>query len=123
MPSVDEFLADFSPPVQEMALKLRALVLDVIPDAVEMVDTSARMLAYGKEQTYKDLICVVMLLKDSVNLGFARGTELLDSEGLLSGTGKKARHIKIKRMDEIDRPAVRALIEEALNHYGHTKQP
>ncbi|HEX2907014.1 MAG TPA: DUF1801 domain-containing protein [Phototrophicaceae bacterium] len=111
--SVESFLATYSPEVRAMAEKARALVLDVLPDALEMVDEPAKMIGYGTSQTYTGLICTVMPYKDSVNLGFARGAELPDPAGLLQGTGKKARHVKFKQLEDIDNPAVRDLLEAA----------
>lgn len=42
--------------------------------------------------------------KQHVNLGFYRGFEMLnDPKGLLEGTGKSMRHIKLKSVAEIDK--------------------
>lgn len=55
-----------------------------------------------------------------INIGFFRGNELLDEHGLLEGTGKRMRHIKIKPHNKIDREAVRALIDLAyINMKSH----
>jgi hypothetical protein len=85
----------------------------LLPDAIEQVDTPAKLIAYGYDRTYTGLICGIALQKSYVNLMLARGTELPDPDGLLEGTGKKARHVKIRTTDDADRPAVRALVEEA----------
>jgi hypothetical protein len=114
MIDVEEFLASYSPNVREMALKTRALVMSIMPDMVEQIDVPGKLLGYGWDTTYAGTVCVIMPLKDSVNLGFARGTSLPDPEKMLVGTGKRARHIKFKSADEIDHPAVRALLEAAL---------
>jgi hypothetical protein len=44
---------------------------------------------------------------------FSKGTELPDPEGLLEGTGKRARHVKLRSIGDVDRPGVRALVMEA----------
>ena len=116
---ITSFLSTYPPAVQEMALKARALVLEVFPQAVEQIDLPARMLAYGVDRTYKGLVCVIMPLKSAVNLGFARGAELPDPTGLLEGTGKRARHVKLKSNADLDKPALRALIQAAI---GQNKQ-
>ena len=115
MTSVDEFLSTYTPPVQEMALKTRELVLSLFTDAVEQIDVPGKLLGYGTAPTYAGTVCVIMPLKDSLNLGFARGTSLPDPQHKLQGTGKRARHIKFKSPDEIDHPAVRALLEAAID--------
>lgn len=114
MTTLDEFLAPYTPSVREMALKTRDLVLSLFPDAVEQIDVPGKLLGYGWDTTYAGTVCVIMPLKDSVNLGFARGTSLPDPEGLLEGTGRRAHHVKFKSLDEIDNPAVRALLEAAI---------
>jgi hypothetical protein len=115
MTTLDEFLSTYTPSVQEIALKTRALVLSLFSDAVEQVDMPGKLLGYGTDTTYAGTVCVIMPLKDSVNLGFARGTSLPDPECKLQGTGKRARHIKFKSPDEIDDPAVRALLQAAID--------
>ena len=113
--SMETFLAAYSPEVRDLTLKVRTLVLDVIPDAVEQVDAPSKLIAYGFGLKYADLICVIMPLKSAVNLGFYRGTELPDPKGLLEGTGKRSRHVKIETEDEIENPALRALLKAALS--------
>jgi len=114
MTTLDEFLAPYSLPVREMALKTRALVLSIAPELVEQIDVPGKLLGYGWDTSYKGTVCVIMPLKDSVNFGFALGSSLPDPTGLLTGTGKRARHVKFKAAAAIDDPAVRALLEAAV---------
>lgn len=110
---IESFLAAYSPPVRELARSARALIRDVMPHTVEQIDRPANLVGYGLDRTYKGLICGITLHKAHVNLMFARGTELPDPEGLLAGTGKRARHVKLQRLEDIERPGVRALLEAA----------
>ena len=48
-----------------------------------------------------------------VNVGFFLGAWLHDPGGLLEGTGKRMRHVKLKPGQEPDPTALAALIEEA----------
>jgi hypothetical protein len=48
-----------------------------------------------------------------VNVGFFRGAELADPAGLLEGTGKFMRHVKLRPDRPLDSPALVALIETA----------
>jgi hypothetical protein len=109
--TVETLLAAYSPDVQSLALTTRVLILSLLPDTIEQVDAPARLIAYGYDRTYTGLICGIALQKSYVNLMFARGVELPDPDGLLEGTGKKARHVKIRSAQDVDRPAVRTLIE------------
>lgn len=55
----------------------------------------------------------VNAFKAHVNVGFFRGTELRDPNGLLEGTGKFMRHVKLRREGEIDAAALLKLIKTA----------
>jgi len=48
-----------------------------------------------------------------VNVGFFRGAELADPKGLLEGTGRFMRHVKLKPGHEVDGQALRGLIHVA----------
>ena len=51
--------------------------------------------------------------KAHVNVGFYRGAELPDPHGLLDGSGKLMRHVKLRPGEEADAAALLALIEAA----------
>jgi hypothetical protein len=57
----------------------------------------------------------VNAFKAHVNVGFFRGAELADPQGLLEGTGKFMRHVKIRPERPVDAASLRALIEAAYN--------
>ncbi len=48
-----------------------------------------------------------------VNVGFFRGAELADPDGLLEGTGKFMRHVKLRLENDVDAKALTRLIEAA----------
>jgi len=48
-----------------------------------------------------------------VNVGFFRGAELDDPNGLLQGTGKFMRHVKLRPGQPVDNEALRTLIQSA----------
>jgi len=49
-----------------------------------------------------------------VNLGFYHGAALKDPSGILVGTGKRLRHVKLRGLAEARRPAVRRLLKGAI---------
>jgi hypothetical protein len=55
----------------------------------------------------------VNAFKAHVNVGFFRGAELADPEGLLEGTGKFMRHVKLRPGRDVDGRALMKLIESA----------
>lgn len=54
-----------------------------------------------------------------VNVGFFRGAELADPRGLLEGSGKFMRHVKIRPGSDVDAAALAALIEAAYVDIQH----
>lgn len=112
--ALQAFLSPYPPLVQTLVTELRDRVLSAAPDAMEQLDLPAKMLAYSFKNTYKDMICVIMLLKSAVNLGFPRGATLPDPAGLLAGTGKRARHVKICSRDAIDKQALLDLLRASI---------
>ncbi|MEX1248587.1 MAG: DUF1801 domain-containing protein [Anaerolineales bacterium] len=112
---LEELLANFAPEVRNLALALRDLVFAVEPDAVEQIDVPAHLLAYGYAKTYKHLICVIILYKEYVNFGFPRGVDLPDPEALLHGTGKRARHIRIDDLGQVEAPEIAAMMQASVD--------
>ena len=55
----------------------------------------------------------VNAFKAHVNVGFFRGAEIADPEGLLEGTGRFGRHVKLRPDREVDSEALARLIETA----------
>src|SRR5437764_6253992 len=55
----------------------------------------------------------VNAFKAHVNVGFFRGAEIADPKGLLVGTGKFMRHVKLSPEREVDAAALTKLIETA----------
>ena len=55
----------------------------------------------------------VNAFKAHVNVGFFRGAELSDPNGLLEGTGKFMRHVKLRPEADVDATALSRLIHTA----------
>ena len=55
----------------------------------------------------------VNAFKAHVNVGFFRGAEIADPDGLLEGTGKFMRHVKLRPECDVDAGALTKLIETA----------
>jgi len=55
----------------------------------------------------------VNAFKAHVNVGFFRGAEIADPDGLLEGTGKFMRHVKLSPDRHVDARALTTLIETA----------
>jgi hypothetical protein len=55
----------------------------------------------------------VNVFKGHVNVGFFRGAEISDPDGLLEGTGRFMRHMKIRPGDDFEDAALSRLIDTA----------
>ena len=55
----------------------------------------------------------VNAFREHVNVGFFQGAMLEDPAGLLEGTGKRMRHVKLRPGREVDYDALRELIDLA----------
>ena len=55
----------------------------------------------------------VNAFKAHVNVGFFRGAEIADPDGLLEGTGKFMRHVKLRPESKVEARALMKLIETA----------
>jgi hypothetical protein len=62
----------------------------------------------------KDLVLVVGAFTHHVGVEFWRGASLTDPHGLLAGTGKNLRHVKLRTVAEARAPAFAALIRDAV---------
>ena len=61
----------------------------------------------------------VNAFRDHVNVGFFRGAELEDPAGLLEGSGKYMRHVKLRPGSDIDPVALRTLVVTAYADMQH----
>lgn len=107
--------ADTEPNVIATMHALRNLVFDSLPEAVEVVRLGDGAATYGVgPKKMSEAHVYIMPRASYVNLGFFHGSELADPEGLLEGTGKRMRHVKVRSDEEARRPALGALIDAAL---------
>lgn len=112
----EELIAAAPANVQKIAKALRQMILAVHPDAVEVVRLGDRAASYGVgPKKMSEAHTYVMPLKDRVNLGFYYGALLDDPNGLMEGTGKKLRHIKVRTIDDASTEEVKALVQAALS--------
>lgn len=106
---LDKYLSPFTDDTSILVRDLRDKILKLESDLDEVIKWNN--LIYEKD----GLVCAIVIHKDHVNLEFAQGNELLDPDGMLEGTGKKIRHVKIRNSEEIESKQLTNLIKEALN--------
>ncbi len=114
-PSLTKFLKPFDPEIQELALELRALVLEEMAPCYENIYDAYSTVAigYGTSDRLRDGIFHIAVYSNHVNLGFNDGASLDDPKGILQGSGKVIRHITMKASEDLERPELRAYIRRA----------
>ena len=107
----------YSPQVQEVGWAARALIFDVLPQTVEVPWLQQKVIGYGtgpKKMT--EHFSWIAPAKAHITFGFYYGAELPDPDGLLEGTGKLLRHVKLHSLNDVQQPALRAMLEIAITH-------
>ena len=106
--TVEDYVAERSAPVQKTLKELSALVESALPKSTLGIKWGAPVFtnAHGTPVIY------LYGGKNHANLGFVRGAELDDPTGLLKGSGKAGRHVKIYPDVKMPKPALKALIRQ-----------
>jgi len=78
------------------------------------------VLGFCPDERASNAINSIAVYSKWINLYFFEGDTLPDPEGLLKGSGTMVRHIRLTSPDDVDRPAVKALMAEALKR-AHPK--
>jgi hypothetical protein len=111
----EALLADFPPPMQAIAQRLRAIVKRAEPDAIERVRPGWRLIGYdlpvGRKSIY---FAYVAPENEHVHLGFEWGVLMDDPDGRLVGQGitRQVRWLTLRSEREIDEPAFATLVRE-----------
>jgi hypothetical protein len=104
----DAYLREKSPQLRAVAQLLRAFVKKSVPKVKETVNPW-HVPTFESDGPF----CYVMVGKNHITLGFIRGTTLPDPKGLLEGTGKNLRHVKIRSAEDVSRKGLRELLKGA----------
>jgi hypothetical protein len=115
--SLADFLQQYDARVQALGAKSAQVIRHELPGIQETVDPASRIIAYGYGPRYADTICTLIPSKKGLKVGFYKGSELADPEGLLSGTGKVHRHVEVGSEAIPESPPFVALLHQAYEHY------
>lgn len=107
------YVREDNPELVEVVWKLQRLVKKAVAGARETVNS------WGVPTFEKtDPFCFYMVGKHHVTLGFHNGTSLKDPKGLLEGTGKNIRHVKLRTVEDLKQQGLLALVREAAKFKG-----
>jgi hypothetical protein len=113
---LDTFLDKFEPAIAAEARAVLAKVRDRLPGAAELVydNTYALVVGFSPNERPSDAVFSVVVYPRYVVLYFLNGAVLPDPAGMLKGEGKVGRHIRLESAGTIDMPAVRELMDDAI---------
>lgn len=113
---VSAIISKFDPAVARLIRSCRAALRKRFPTAIEQVYDNYNFLAIGYCTTTRTSDCLVSLAASAkgVALSFYRGADLADPQGILLGSGKQNRFVRLESAASLSRPAVAALIDAAV---------
>lgn len=107
--TVDEWVATNVPAqYRDLVAELRAVLKKNMPGAEEVVSYNMPVYRYEKP------IAWINAGKSGISVGFRDGTQIDDRYRLLKGTGKGARNVSMKKVEDVNRAALRDYIMQAV---------
>ncbi len=110
------FIANYDPSVAKLARQCRSTLRKRLPTAIEQVYDNYQFLAIGYCTTERtsDCICSLAVSPKGVSLSFYYGASLEDPDGVLQGTGKQNRFVRLETARTLENPSVERLIAAAI---------
>lgn len=117
---LQSFIDRFSPEVAARANQTLDKLRQLLPGATRLVydNYNALAVAFTPDGRPSHTILSVTLYPRWVSLFFTNGAALRDPAGILKGSGSKMRHLVLNSKEDLDRPEVGSLIEEAVRSSG-----
>ncbi|MEU4700768.1 DUF1801 domain-containing protein [Nonomuraea dietziae] len=110
---VDEYVkTKLLPQHHDIVSALRALMTECAPEAEEVISYGSPAWKGAK------ILALISPSKTHVTLAFERGAEFEDAHGLLTGSGKRTRHVKIKAVESMNQDALRDYMAQAVRLDG-----
>ena len=107
--NTDEWFDSLDDSISSLGAQLRLLFHAAVPDITECIKWGTPVFEKGGQ------ICSMRAGKGYVALQFGSiGTSLKDPEGLLEGTGKSMRHVKIRSKTDLKKQLFSSWIKQAV---------
>jgi len=110
------FIAKFGDDDQRLIRAVRAAMRRRLPTANELVWDNYNFFVIGYSPTERptDSVFSIAARANGLGLCFIRGAKLADPKGLLQGSGKQTRFIRIESAGDLAKLDVEALIKQAI---------
>jgi len=104
---VEGFIRQSPQNIRPLLRELRKLVKEILPEAREEIKWGRPVYSLQR------IVCYLASAESHASLGFYRGIDLHDPKELLEGTGKKLRHIKVRRLQDIRKRPFSSLLRQS----------
>jgi hypothetical protein len=119
-----DLLAVATPQLRLICVALRRLISAEHSEFTEIVWPRQKIASYGVgPKKMSEHYAYIAVLTSHVNLGFYHGAGLADPDGLLEGSGKGLRHVKIRDVRLAGNPSLKALLRRAIVDRQRTAGP
>src|SRR5881397_2997171 len=107
------FIAKFSPQMATLIRGARKKMRERLPHALELVYDNYNffVIGYGPSERASEAVFSLAAQAKGVSLCFLQGAGLPDPHGLLKGSGKVVRSLRLEAAATLDRAEVRALMK------------
>jgi hypothetical protein len=111
-----KFLAKYEKSVASTAQRALAIMRKRLPGAVEIVydNYNALAIGFGPRDRASEAIFSIALYPRYVSLFFLQGAKLPDPHKRLQGNGNVVRYIRLEKLDVLDDPEIKELMDLAL---------
>ncbi|HEX5052252.1 MAG TPA: DUF1801 domain-containing protein [Planctomycetota bacterium] len=120
-PQLARCIARYAPPIAAQLREARRRLRRMFPKGFELVydNYNALVFAFGPTERASQIVLSIAGYPRWVTLFFLRGASLRDPAKRLEGSGSQIRGVRLESPKDLDSPAVRALIVEALALAGN----
>lgn len=111
------FLAKYDPAVAAEARRALTKTRALVPGATELVydNYNALVVGFGPSERASDAVISLAIFPKWVTLCFIQnGPDIPDPDRLLKGSGNVVRHTRLASAADLDKPAVKRLVRDAL---------
>ena len=111
--AVESILENHSLPVRRTVERLRAIIRETVPEAVESANAVWHSLSFKHPAC--GYFCGIFPQATRVDVAFEFGVLLPDPEGRLEGEGKQVRYLRLRDEGDLRAEAFQQLLIEAVN--------
>lgn len=106
--TIDDYIDELDDWRGDVVRELRAIVDAAAPTATSRIKWAQPVWESGGPFAY------VKAFPRSVNIGFWRGAQLHDPDGILEGSGDRMKHLAVRSPDAVPADSIRAWVVEAV---------